>query len=173
MDDGDNLFLSKMADMDTKGKETNKIIGGTKLDLNRVLAQEEKSEHRTAAGRLAWVFTGNYSTSDCIASMELQEKQKCRASQQLPCSKRKDPWRTTYPSALRSAWIRHSYKHIVLMDRSRIYRTKTRNLVLSSRSLMEIIIVIWLIRKEHTQIVDLTRQKKGNISLRNRAPSSS
>lgn len=74
--DGNDIALSQMAYLDTKGKDTTGSLHATKLDLTRQLNDEELTQHRTAAGRLAWVGTGTSPTTACIASIALQGKQK-------------------------------------------------------------------------------------------------
>lgn len=75
MHDRANLVISQMVYLDKKGKETNKISTGTKLEVNRVLTDEKQSTHRTDAG-LAWVGNGTSTTSAYLANMELQGKRK-------------------------------------------------------------------------------------------------
>lgn len=70
-----NIALSQMAYLDTKGENTTESIQATKLDT-RGLNDEEHTQHRTAAGRLARVVTGASPTSACFVSVAFQGKQK-------------------------------------------------------------------------------------------------
>ena len=72
--EGSEIFLSQMFYLDTKGKDTHGSINAIKLSITRELTDEEQTQQRRAAGRLAWVGTGTSATSVCLASMALQGK---------------------------------------------------------------------------------------------------
>ena len=69
-----DIILSQKAYLNTKGKDTAIIKRSTKTDLHLELTDDEKSQHRTAAGRLPWISTGTFPTSANLASMALEGK---------------------------------------------------------------------------------------------------
>lgn len=70
--DNENIVLRQMEYLNTKGKTTIKSTRITKPELNRDLTDDEITAHRTATGRLAWITTGTFPTSACIASIVIQ-----------------------------------------------------------------------------------------------------
>lgn len=74
--EGSDIVLSQLACNDNKGKVHKSDTVGTKLDLHGELTDEEANEHRTAAGRPAWIGPGTSSTPGSLPSMAAQGKKK-------------------------------------------------------------------------------------------------
>lgn len=72
--DGNDLFISQMTYLHTKGKESDEKTHKTKIELHRELTDDEKTQHYTSAGRLEWVSTGTSLTSACLESTALKGK---------------------------------------------------------------------------------------------------
>lgn len=77
--EGQYIVLSQMAYLSTKGKaKENKTepSTSTKIDLLRELIDAETTNHRTAAGLLAWIATGTSLSSFCLSIMSMKGKKR-------------------------------------------------------------------------------------------------